>query len=355
MLITDHAAALRQLARDTRDELVVVSPWVRWSGVDVLLAELTDDVALQLWFRWPADEADIRLLDPRALRRLYARPDTELYAVLGAYEPSSDSHAGLLHAKLWLSDGQAGVLTSANLTGWGLAGNREVGTKLDRSDVRALEEIISEWPRRRVTDRILDQLEALKASHLVPTRPPAVPHPPKTNYTVFAQRALATAGLEPRHIPSGLGREAFEVQFHGRTLRVKVHCSQADDRDDFHFEVSRKDHAHFQAGRLDALCYLPVHRLTGDELASAPGQPVVIVLTREVLYGRGGLHQTAFRRGSEKKRKVSYRPASFDLHLYNRSRERAKLPATFPLGALADSGGVVEVLAASRPPARTSA
>ena len=291
----------------------------------------------------------LRLLDPPGLRTLLARKNTLVYAVLPERADLGKApHAGLLHAKVWISDRKRAVVTSANLTGGGLYANREIGVCVGRTESGELLSLLRAWTPRPVTRRTIQQLAQLKEKYAAPQRPsPIIPPPLEFDFSRFAEDTLAGLGLDPEHILHGLGRGAFRVRLGSGHVTAKVHCSEADARSDFHFEVSRPDHEHMAAGRVDGLIYLPYDHGPDGRLMSVAGQPQLVWFPRDVLYGRGGMHRTAFDRAAVTKRKVSFRPGSQDLYLYNRTRGRHRQPATFPLVGADAAGGILVAKAPS--------
>jgi len=124
-------ALLLSLLKDAKNSALLVCPFVRSSAIDKLAPVLRGKVGFQLRILTCLRSHDLMtgISEPGALMVLLelqaADFDCEIRAVRN------------LHAKVYLFDDQLGVVSSANLTSGGLAGNIEVGVLLEAAPLLA--------------------------------------------------------------------------------------------------------------------------------------------------------------------------------------------------------------------------
>jgi len=109
--------------QSTYHTLLISSPYITAEGSDFVLSHLPPQVHGKLELRVLTDFSPINICqgstDPHALRTLAA-----------AFPEISLIHLPKLHAKVYVSDTKAAIITSANLTSGGLARNYEYGIKI---------------------------------------------------------------------------------------------------------------------------------------------------------------------------------------------------------------------------------
>lgn len=101
------------LLAEARESLVVSSPYVTIRGADFLLSHLPDGIKPTLSFSLLTDLSPINVAqaatDPSAVRALAA-----------ALPRSRVFHLPRVHAKVYVKDAEAAIVTSGNLTAGGL-------------------------------------------------------------------------------------------------------------------------------------------------------------------------------------------------------------------------------------------
>jgi phosphatidylserine/phosphatidylglycerophosphate/cardiolipin synthase-like enzyme len=116
---TPWAQPFQQLVSIARCELLLVSPFIKSESTDQILSNLQ---------RRAVDKeilvAVLTNLRPESV--LSGSGDVEALSTLGKALPRFDLiHLPSLHAKVYVADDKAGVVTSANLTRPGITGNLE--------------------------------------------------------------------------------------------------------------------------------------------------------------------------------------------------------------------------------------
>ncbi len=125
LIAQDWEAAFRHLFREATEELVLVSPFIGSEPVEVLCEEVSRrNLTTTLTIRCVANFSPPHLLsgsvDSSALLKLTtACPRTQVF------------HLGGLHAKVYIADRKAALITSANFTLGGWRRNRELGLRLE--------------------------------------------------------------------------------------------------------------------------------------------------------------------------------------------------------------------------------
>jgi hypothetical protein len=124
LLRKDWRAQLEELVGSAERSLFIAAPFITQSGVDVVQSSLSSELRSQ---------GEIRVLtcldilsicqgtcDPLALKSL-----------LGGTPSSTLTHLPRLHAKVYIADDRAAIITSGNLTAGGLVNNFEYGISLN--------------------------------------------------------------------------------------------------------------------------------------------------------------------------------------------------------------------------------
>ena len=129
----NHGTALASMIQATHN-LNVICPYIRETQVEDLLGD-SELQSLRVITLWSFRAFLAGSSEPEALRRLLQ---------LGGEVRTMSSG---LHAKIYIAD-ESAMVTSANLTGGGLANNLECGVALQgRKAVSALEQFELEWRR----------------------------------------------------------------------------------------------------------------------------------------------------------------------------------------------------------------
>jgi phosphatidylserine/phosphatidylglycerophosphate/cardiolipin synthase-like enzyme len=128
----DWSHHLVELVQATRDDLLVCSPYVTSAGCTLIRSNMTERFEAAGQVTILTDLSPIPICqgstDPAALRLM-----TQGRA------PSAIRHLPRLHAKVYIGDAQAAIITSGNLTSGGLVENYEYGVRISEpSVVRAI-------------------------------------------------------------------------------------------------------------------------------------------------------------------------------------------------------------------------
>ena len=152
-------SAVRELVLVAQKTLVLMAPFVERRGVGMLLEDLTAALARSVNLVVVAHNLiDIASVESAALEPL--RRDAahlpgrlELFsAVAPAEAPRQDNP--LLHAKLVIADDKRALISSANLTVYGLASNFEVGVIITGKQVGTLADAVSTLLEGSLTTRV---------------------------------------------------------------------------------------------------------------------------------------------------------------------------------------------------------
>ena len=110
------------ILRRTREELFISSPFIDSEGINVLLKTIPypNQVRISIITDLSINNIRNRGISPAGLLRLYER-----------VRELNVSSLGRLHAKVYLIDNRAAVITSANLTSSGLTSNFEYGVLVE--------------------------------------------------------------------------------------------------------------------------------------------------------------------------------------------------------------------------------
>lgn len=121
--------SLRELVSQVENNLMLVSPFVKRSKVDEIVAELTR--------RGVKDKLQLVMLtDLRPESTLTGSMDMEALVTLGRSIPNFVlTHLPSLHAKVYIADRKKAIVTSGNLTNAGVSGNIEYGVAFSDESV----------------------------------------------------------------------------------------------------------------------------------------------------------------------------------------------------------------------------
>lgn len=127
-LAKQWSVALASLVAGATSELIVVSPFVKSFGTDFVRQNLSESMQLtgRLLFVTDLSPANVcqTATDPAALMSL-----------VGAIANSTVRHLPRVHAKVFVADGEAAIITSGNLTAGGLRNNFEYGVEVSDRDI----------------------------------------------------------------------------------------------------------------------------------------------------------------------------------------------------------------------------
>ena len=130
---------LRSLLTETRNSLVISSPYVSTRGANFVLSHVPDSVKSTLRLSLLTDLSPLNVAqgatDPSAVQTLAAAiPQAHVY------------HLPRVHAKVYIKDAERAIVTSGNLTGGGLDVNYEYGLQvLDATTAAAIDQDIADY------------------------------------------------------------------------------------------------------------------------------------------------------------------------------------------------------------------
>jgi len=143
-------SSVRNLCNSAKQELTIVSPWIKENALS---------------------KADLNSSSRRKLRVLtrgelqdFATGTSDLSAIQNLLAVEADIRLiNNLHAKVYIADRTSAIITSANLTNWGMEANVELGVLLDSPEnIRSLCASIDEYFRsgRRIDAEWVEAMEA---------------------------------------------------------------------------------------------------------------------------------------------------------------------------------------------------
>lgn len=140
ILRSPWAESLHGLLSQVEDNLMLVSPFVKRSKAEQILAELSHR-GIQNRVRL------VMLTDLRPECTLTGSLDLEALVALGHGIPNfALTHLPSLHAKVYIADGKSAIVTSGNLTDSGVSGNIEYGVAFsDKSVVSQIREDFEQY------------------------------------------------------------------------------------------------------------------------------------------------------------------------------------------------------------------
>jgi phosphatidylserine/phosphatidylglycerophosphate/cardiolipin synthase-like enzyme len=182
-LSEDWQTELANGLRHTHERLIISSPYITLQGANFIVTHLSPQAKSQVSLRILTDLSPVNICqgstDPAALKALTSElPQFSLF------------HLPKLHAKVYVTDEDSAIVTSANLTAGGLQRNYEYGVKLlDKHSVRAIAEDITSY----------SDLGAMVSAHNL------------ENYSRIANRLRATYTRQQKAIAKSVKRE-FEKE-----------------------------------------------------------------------------------------------------------------------------------------------
>lgn len=121
LILENHENRLVELLKDTRKELIIVSPWIKQSAANLIIKSVDNDhVKLKIYTRFNSNDLVKGISDIKALSNL-----------LNYFQKSEIRFIPNLHAKIYISDNKKALITSGNLTRGGLSSNVEAGILLN--------------------------------------------------------------------------------------------------------------------------------------------------------------------------------------------------------------------------------
>jgi len=123
LLARDWSETLGRLAASARRRLVICSPYVGREGTNLLASRFTES------FRRRGEVLFITDLSPANICQRSTDPSA-LCALRETFDQMTIRHLPRLHAKVYIADENAAIVTSANLTAGGLFRNFEFGIQL---------------------------------------------------------------------------------------------------------------------------------------------------------------------------------------------------------------------------------
>lgn len=165
-----HAKTIVEIASEVQNTLTVLSPFVSEKAVTELLNAFPSDrrVAVRL----------VTAADPRSI--LHGSCQLRALRMVAEHEGGGDVYRlHRLHAKVYLADASAGLVTSANLTDGGFRGNYEYGIVVrDAETVAGIRKDVLDYVKIATPLGVsaLRELEALVDAAPPPRPEPAVEH-----------------------------------------------------------------------------------------------------------------------------------------------------------------------------------
>ena len=126
LLISPWKNEFIDIIKQTKKELFVSSPFVNLNGVNLLANSISakKSVAISLVTNLSVLNITKKITEPIALLELYNH-----------FKDVKISSLGRLHAKIYISDNERGIITSANLTQGGLISNFEYGVLIEDEEI----------------------------------------------------------------------------------------------------------------------------------------------------------------------------------------------------------------------------
>lgn len=121
LILENHENRLVELLKDTKKELIIVSPWIKQSAVNLVIKSINNNhVKLKIYTRFNLNDLAKGISDLKAISSL-----------LNYFQKSEIRFIPNLHAKIYISDNKKALITSGNLTRGGLNSNVEAGILLN--------------------------------------------------------------------------------------------------------------------------------------------------------------------------------------------------------------------------------
>lgn len=182
---------LNQLARSAQHDLVVVSPFLTLGAVRQVVASLSPTVRLVI-----LTDLSPRILtqatDPAAIASVIERSNTVVLHLRG------------IHAKVYIADDHAAIVTSGNLTQGGLTTNHEFGLLIQGEDeVSSIRSAVEEYVK---LGTIVDQTQLRSYLVVIQALTPPVKATPFASDVIEAYRRLLPGKRDrPQRIRAGRG------------------------------------------------------------------------------------------------------------------------------------------------------
>ena len=122
-LLPKLSTRLPELVRAARSDLLIVSPYVGSEGTELIARSLSADVRNEGRLQFLTDLSPLNI----------CQSSTDPSAILGLsreFRASTVVHLPRIHAKVFVADNVAAIITSANLTRGGLSRNYEYGVEV---------------------------------------------------------------------------------------------------------------------------------------------------------------------------------------------------------------------------------
>ncbi len=204
LLRTPWEEELRKLAASAVRQVRVCAPFVKREATESLLDALSCGVHMRVVSCFNTGYFHRHYSDTAAFRDVLDRS-------------GQVRNCQQLHAKLYLFDEQAAIVTSANLTGAGLLRNWEYGVVLRRPQLvdevaEDFEELWSAHEDADIDAEVLDGIDEIVACMPPPPREPEAPIPERLELTVDEQDVMLEKAAEAIiESLTGWKREVFEV------------------------------------------------------------------------------------------------------------------------------------------------
>jgi len=247
------------IKRGTKD-IAIVSPWIT-TPIEQILELIPEEANCRIFFRWPQTVDDLSLLYLEGIEK--ALEENVEVRYLGSPEKPSR-----LHAKVYFVEEQGGIVTSANLTKFGIKEGKNIELGVFLSDSKSLEKL-SSWVKQLCKNS--SELKKEQLTGLYETKEkieewkkankgeqPSIPKPTEWIYshTDHIELNAAVDALEYaremglircfRHELKGRGQKAFSLNLNKKRenypVRVLVSSKSKISKEDvFDYDINKKD------------------------------------------------------------------------------------------------------------------
>lgn len=313
----NHRSELFSMMKKGLGAVEIVSPWIVDSNTVAAIGAINAGVSITVTFRWPRADDHPDLYNTVLLREFLDASNVELKCI---GEPYS------LHAKVYLVEGYAALVTSANLTRMGFPegakGNIEMGVMISDEDlVSEIGEKLKNLDSRLVSTKDIERIEDWKNQLKIwsksikedferpgPPEPPAITANAVQDALEYCVKVHVIDGFS--HAKRGMGRKAFFLNL-GKSKEnypVRILTSAPNQNPpsgyevDYHFNLSRRDVSMWHGGhksKISGVVLVPIQIVDGIRKFSSSHQMAFVPFS--YLFEKGSFPISSFLKSKGRK------------------------------------------------------